>query len=822
MRRPVCLAALLFTAAVWAAVLIHPVKERIDEKADGRSVTVTGTVEWKEYKRSSPDSLSVNMTLKNIRIESGIPAEIAFDVHESDKVLCVLTDDTALQESWAKEGAEVRVRGKLRLYRHPSNDGEFDAFLYYTQINGLLFSLRDAHILAYTHAGDPLKSRLYAVRRSLSEALDDIYGEKVPEDVSKDIEASPMPVSSSKDSGTASLMKAMLLGQTGLLDAEQKDLYQSSGIIHVLCISGVHLSLIGTGIFSLLRKTGIPIPVCSAASLTFLFLYGIMTGMHTSCVRALIMFSFQVAAKALGRTYDTMTALSVAAVLLLIEQPAYLYHSGFLFSFAAVIAISLVSEGFPKRTVPFLIPVCTMPVQLSFYYTFPLYSVFLNLIVIALAPFLIAGGMLSLLPYMLASLLSGGVPGAAAGTASGSATNIASASATDIASAGAFGGTLNNVPSLSGMLFSISRMIGKLPSLILYLFDRLCAAAEKLPFHTLIPGKPAFRLVILYYLLIAASLAVGSLRGSNENRALKFIFMKKGAVQAALITAAVVMILSIRYRPPLSLYMWNVGQGDGLCLMTHDGSGSSCILIDGGSSSRQGIGKYIGIPFLKYHGISQIDCCVVTHDDLDHCSGITELLEQHGDPDGIRIGSVALPSVKEECKGKLYLQIEDTARKKGIPVRYLYRGMMLEKGDLSLECVHPEKYSDYEDANAFSTVLLVRYRGFSAFLTGDLEGAGEQDLLDYLGQRRIDADVLKVAHHGSAGGTSPAFLSKVGARTALISCGPDNPYGHPSPETLSRLMKAGMKIYDTRRAGQIGILTDGRSGYSVETFSTNE
>ena len=337
MRRPVCLAALLFTAAVWAAVLIHPVKERIDEKADGRSVTVTGTVEWKEYARSSPDSLSVNMTLKNIRIESGIPAEIAFDVHDSDKVLCVLTDDTALQESWAKEGAEVRVRGKLRLYRHPSNDGEFDAFLYYTQIGGLLFSLRDAHILAYTHAGDPLKSRLYAVRRSLSEALDEIYGEKEPEAVSK-------------DSGTASLMKAMLLGQTGLLDAEQKDLYQSSGIIHVLCISGVHLSLIGTGIFSVLRRTGIPIPFCSAASLTFLFLYGIMSGMHTSCVRALIMFSFQVAAKALGRTYDTMTALSVAAVLLLIEQPAYLYHSGFLFSFAAVIAISLVSEGFPKRS----------------------------------------------------------------------------------------------------------------------------------------------------------------------------------------------------------------------------------------------------------------------------------------------------------------------------------------------------------------------------------------------------------------------------------------------------------------------------------------
>ena len=254
------------------------------------------------------------MTLGNIRVESGIPAEIGFDVFSGDKILCLISEDTALQESWAREGASVRVRGKLRLFRRPANDGEFDAFLYYSQIRGLLFSLSDARILAYSDARAPLKSRLYAVRQVLSDALDQIYGE------------------------TSAIMKALLLGQTSLLDEEQKDRYQSAGIIHVLCISGVHLSLIGTAIFSLLRRTGIPTPLSGAVSITFLFLYGLLTGMHTSCVRALIMFSFRAAAKALGRTYDIMTALSVAAVLLLLEQPGYLYHSGFLFSFAAVSA----------------------------------------------------------------------------------------------------------------------------------------------------------------------------------------------------------------------------------------------------------------------------------------------------------------------------------------------------------------------------------------------------------------------------------------------------------------------------------------------------
>ena len=700
----------------------------------------------------------MRVTLGNLCVESGIPAEISFQTDNGDKALCVFPDDPATQEKWAREGSVIRVRGKLRMFRRPTNDGEFDAFLYYSQIRGCLFSLRDAHILAYTQTANPVRSRLYEARRSLSGALDAVYG--APE-----------------DSGTANIMKAMLLGQTGLLDEELKSQYQSAGIIHVLCISGLHLSLIGSGIFFLLRKAGIPLPAACAVSAFLIFLYGLMTGMHTSCVRAMIMFSFQIAAKALGRTYDPMTALAAAAVLLLIEQPAYLFHSGFLFSFTAVLAITLVLEAFPRRTAPFMIPICTLPVQLSFYYTFPLYSVFLNLVVITLAPFLIAAGILSLLPYMTASALS------------------------------------DSAPVLSDLIFSFSRLTGRIPVMILRLFDLLCEAAKRLPFHTLIPGRPALWLVIVYYLLIAVSTIAGIYRQDNG-----FQRHKTAILQLVLVTAAVAMIFGIRYRSPFTLYMWNVGQGDGLCMMTHDESGDLCILIDGGSSSRQEIGKYVEIPFLKYHGVSRIDCCIVTHDDLDHCSGVLELLRQHGEPDGIRIGAVALPSVTEKCKGKLYLQIESEAGKKGIPLLYLSRGMALCKGPLSLECIHPGRNAEYSDANACSTVLLVRYRAFSAVLTGDLEGEGEQDLIDYLGQQRIRADILKVAHHGSAGGTSQEFLRKVGAATAIISCGKDNPYGHPSPETVSRLLKAGMKLYDTRTTGQISILTDGVRGYSVETF----
>ena len=95
--------ALLFAAAVWAAVLICPPGERIDSRADGRIVTILGTVEWKEYVRSGTNSLSLQVTLKDIEMESGIPEELAFTVLRDDKVLCMLGDDPGLQEKERKQ-----------------------------------------------------------------------------------------------------------------------------------------------------------------------------------------------------------------------------------------------------------------------------------------------------------------------------------------------------------------------------------------------------------------------------------------------------------------------------------------------------------------------------------------------------------------------------------------------------------------------------------------------------------------------------------------------------------------------------------------------
>ena len=485
------------------------------------------------------------------------------------------------------------------------------------------------------------------------------------------------------------------------------------------------------------------------------------------------MFGMRAVSKAAGRTYDILTAMAVAALLLLIEQPCYLLHSGFLFSFGAVAAAGFLMPELPGPTKPLAIPLFTLPVHLCFYYTFPIYSIILNIIVIFMAPVLITGGCVSLILGTAADLISSGT-------------------------------LLHTVLAAAGSL------AGEIPVLILWIFERMCDLTEKLPFNTLTTGRPPDWVIVVYYLMIAAAVSVSRLRLCAEKTARGLRF--------AVFAAAVLVIFRVRYVPPMALYMWDVGQGDGLLIRTCDESGTSVILIDGGSSSRKSIGENVEIPFLKYHGISKIDYCVMTHDDLDHCSGLLELLDQADAPGGLRIGCLGMPSVAEDRKGEIYHRVEETARQKGIPVTYLHRGMIYSKGKLELSCLHPALNASYEEANEYSVVLLLTYGRFSAMLTGDLEGQGEKDLLDYLGDSKISTDILKAAHHGSKGATTQMFLQKISSSIALISCGTGNRYGHPAPETVRRIKEAGMEILDTRRDGQISVTTDGRGRYLIHTF----
>ena len=187
------------------------------------------------------------------------------------------------------------------------------------------------------------------------------------------------------DESDASVMKAMLLGEKGMLDTDLKELYRANGIIHILSISGLHLSIIGMGCYKLLQRIRAPRAINVIVCIVLMYCYGTMTGMGTSMLRAYVMFVLHLFAELIGRTYDLLTAVAVSALLILLRQPLYLQHSGFLFSFGAVCGISILLPEAEKNLFGrsgtekalfsgAVISVSTMPVYLCFYYEFPVYS----------------------------------------------------------------------------------------------------------------------------------------------------------------------------------------------------------------------------------------------------------------------------------------------------------------------------------------------------------------------------------------------------------------------------------------------------------------
>jgi hypothetical protein len=163
----------------------------------------------------------------------------------------------------------------------------------------------------------------------------------------------------------------------------------------------------------------------------------------------------------------------------------------------------------------------------------------------------------------------------------------------------------------------------------------------------------------------------------------------------------------------------------------------------------------------------------------------------------------------------LYEQFLETIAARHIPYRIAEQGQGIDLDpDLRIFVLSPpgERYGD--DTNANSVVLRISYGTIDFLLTGDLSSEAEASLLKT--GYALDAEILKIGHHGSRTSTSPGFLARVRPETAVISVAADNPYGHPHDETLRNLKKAGATVYRTDLDGTVLVRSDGIS-YAVAT-----
>ncbi|WP_176762071.1 ComEC/Rec2 family competence protein [Natronincola ferrireducens] len=249
----------------------------------------------------------------------------------------------------------------------------------------------------------------------------------------------------------------------------------------------------------------------------------------------------------------------------------------------------------------------------------------------------------------------------------------------------------------------------------------------------------------------------------------------------------------------LSLHFIDVGQGDSILIKTPN---DKTLLIDGGEPSA---GKNV-TSYLRKNKVKKIDILIATHPHADHIGGLVDVVNN------FPIDKFYMP--KKAHTSKTYEKLLQTVKDNNLKVTAATNDIVVELDeDIILYFLGPMK--DYGDnLNMWSVILKMDYKDKSFLFTGDLEYLGEKDLIQEYPRSFLQAQVLKVGHHGSNTSTCGEFLEVVNPKVAVISAGSNNPYGHPHQEVLEGLTKFPVAIYRTDKQGTIVIKSDGHRIWS--------
>ncbi|MCD7750630.1 MAG: DNA internalization-related competence protein ComEC/Rec2 [Lachnospiraceae bacterium] len=755
MRRPFVVMCLLFILALrlYDCVFTPGYGE---SSVSGQFVYVSGTVSDISVKTTEAyygASVRYLVTIENVTLQD--------DAGEANpenwgEIVCYFKEEPQVH---IRE--KVWISGTLQTYSRAQNPGQFDLYQYY-YLQGRPGYVTGAELLWQDKEAHPIGDLIRWARNALQKKLSQYFGETY-----------------------LGVMQAMLLGVKTELDQDIKDLFSASGILHILTISGLHISMLGMGCFKLLRKVGVSPRVSAVCGALMILIYGSLIGLAAATIRAICMFLLQMLAVFLGRTYDMLTGMAVSAVFLLLEQPLYLFYSGFLYSYGAVAGMALVSpllkrlaEGrrkwFQKAMQIFGaglgVLAVTLPIQLYYYFVWAPYSVLLNVVIIPLMPVLIGLGMgiLCLLPGMAAVLAA----------------------------------------------WCCER--------VLDLFFCLCHIASSLPGHSLVTGRPAAWQIFVYYGLIGlfcllCEVQIEAQNGKLWQRMARWNEKQRVVTRALLATSsllsacAAVMILFWRSPPDFLCTYLSVGQGDCMVLQT----GGSVYIVDCGSSSEDAVAEDILLPYLQYCGISYVDAVFLSHADSDHINGIEQWLSDYVDS-GVTLGALILPDCEAAFAEGGFDLILSLALENQISVGYVSAGEEYLLGEVQVTVLSPTP-SDTGDENDLSMVLLWEYQGEYLLSTGDISSETEERLVEaYQILSGESLLILKAAHHGSKYSSSSLFLASVSPQYTVLSYG-ENSYNHPHPDTISRLKEVGTEILYTYLQGAVEVAIK-EDGAQVRTF----
>ena len=681
---------------------------------DGSQVTV-----WGELIKIEPTEFGVRGILTDCYI-----SYIGENIPCNDIMVYFTTEEHQI-------GQIHKISGQINYFSHARNQGNFDAAIYYQSLK-VDFSIKEESCECYQSSSYGIRQSLLVVR----EAVAEVYRSCMKE--------SP-----------AGFYQAMVLGDKTNLDEVLKQLFTLGGISHILAISGLHVSIIGRGLYRILRKGGIGFWIAGIVAGVLLLLYGAMVGNSTSTVRAVGMLLAFFLSQGMGRSYDMLNALGMMVLLLLGENPFLIENTGFWFSVTALLGVGIVGKaltfGRKKSKMSKLtnglwmsigITLATLPVTALSYYEIPLYAPIVNFVVLPL-----------LTPIFVLALL---------------------------------GGMIGSLLPVSGVLVYLLKPC----EWLLYFYEWVCEVISRLPGANLLCGKPEWWQVMLYYLTLFIGMHC-------------FMRMKLNSGKGRWILIPILFVCALCVFFPKShdfeITFLDVGQGDGIYISAGDGNH---FFIDGGSSNVNKVGENRILPFLKSKQVSSIDYWFVSHCDTDHISGVLEMLEK-----GYKVEHIVLYERRSQEENHLLLL--EMAYKVGTDVIFMKAGDSVNSKNIMFSCIAPDAKKDEKgeaDINESSLVLLMegkeKYGGdFRALFAGDISTETEEMLCEK--ELLYDVDLFKANHHGSNYSNGESLLEIIRPECIVVSCSKKNLYGHPGERAIARMESCGARIFYTMDNGQV-------------------
>ncbi len=534
----------------------------------------------------------------------------------------------------------------------------------------------------------------------------------------------------------------------------------------MLAVSGSHITYIISAFSILMEKKNKR--TTKIITIIFLIFFMALTGFTASVVRASIMGILILTSGLVHRKSDTINNLGISSLIILICNPYTIIDAGFWLSFAGTMGIILLEEPINSYFQKFKI--CKIkPISWiinSFTITFAA-----NIIIIPIMAYMFS-------TFSMTFWIS----------------NILAAPVMEFVTIYGF-----LIYFISIFSLPLAKFLGIILNFSLNSLIKIAEITSLIPGSSIYIKTPYLLECIIYYLILFLIFNWKRIKEKLENNKILEKIKKNSYKYISIILIFIILTNTISNKifQEIKIYFVDVGQGDSTLIQTIEGKN---ILIDGGGSEFGSfdVGESILLPYLLDRRITTIDYLMISHFDSDHIGGVFAILEN------LKVKNIIISKQGETSENlKKFYEITNN---KGI------RTIIVKKGDI----VEIDKYSHFEilfpednlieDNILNNNSIVARFNSldFSILFTGDIEEIAEKRLCElYSGTDKLEAFVLKVAHHGSKTSSTEEFLELVKPKIALIGVGKNNNFGHPNIDVIERLENMGSKIYRTDNCGEI-------------------